>query len=422
MVSGVKNKDKILKKRILFLISDTGGGHRASAQALAEAIEFLHPEQFDVIVEDIWKNHTPHPFREIPKAYRWVVGPGLPLWRLMWHTMAQPTVQHRILDDIEAVVKDEISAYFRAIRPDLVVSVHPLLNRIGFDCLRDAGFSTPFATVVTDLFTFHPTWIDLRVNRCIVPTEAARSQAIELGMMPDKIAVYGQPVSIKFAQPPGNKVALRQKLGLDLQRPAVLITGGGEGSGRLLAIARQIAQTVPWVQLLIVTGRNQSLRDELEAMTWPVPTHIYGFVENMHELMVVSDLVVTKAGPGTISEALIAGLPIILSDFIPGQETGNVDYIEGNGAGVFIRNPMDIARVVDQWTRPGNQTLAMLRANATRLARPRASLLIAEDLCHLVEPGSGLPGQQRVANAQDTHQSGPAVGVDEFEGAVERAQ
>ncbi len=399
VVGGMKKiKDKILKKRILFLISDTGGGHRASAQAIAEAIEFLHPEQFEVIVEDMWKNHTPHPFRDIPKAYRWVVGPGLPLWRLMWYTLAQPTVQHHILDDIEVLVEDEMSAYFQTIRPDLVVSVHPLLNRIGFDCLRKAGFSGPFATVVTDLFTFHPTWIDPRVTRCLVPTEEARTQAITLGMAPEKLAVYGQPVSIKFAQPPGNKLALRQKLGLDIQRPAVLITAGGEGGGRLLAIARQIAQTVSRVQLLIVTGRNHSLRDELEAVTWAVPTHIYGFVENMPELMHASDLIVTKAGPGTISEALIAGLPIILSDFIPGQETGNIDYIEGNGAGVFAGNPVDIARLVEQWTRPGNQTLAALRANATRLARPRASLLIAEDLCHLVELGSGLPSHQRVAS------------------------
>jgi 1,2-diacylglycerol 3-beta-galactosyltransferase len=418
----MNQRRRILKKRILFLISDTGGGHRASAQAIAEAIEFLYPEQFEVIIEDIWKNHTPYPFREIPKAYHWVVGPGLPLWRLMWHTMAQPAVQRRILDDVEVVVKDEISAYFRAVRPDLVVSVHPLLNRIGFDCLHKVEFSRPFVTVVTDLFTVHPIWIDPRVTRCIVPTEEARTQAIRLGMAPEKLAVYGQPVSIKFAQPPGNKLALRQKLGLDLQRPAVLITGGGEGSGHLFSIARQIAQNVARVQLLIVAGRNRSLYQALNAVRWEVSTHIFGFVDNMPELMHAADLIVTKAGPGTISEALIAGLPLILSDFIPGQETGNVDYIEDNGAGVFVRNPIDIAHIVDRWTRPGNQTLAMLRAKATQLARPRASLLVAEDLCYLVEHGSGLPGYQRVPSAQDTQQSGTAVALDEFERAVERAQ
>lgn len=389
------------KKRILLLISDTGGGHRAAAQAIADAIEFLHSSRYEIIIEDLWRNHTPHPFREIPNAYRWVVGPGLPLWRLLWYTLAHPTLQRHILDDVALLVKDDVQGYFRTVQPDLVVSIHPLLNHIGFDCLRDAGFSAPFVTVVTDLVTFHPTWIDPRVTRCIVPTEAAREQAIQLGMAFEKVAVYGQPVSFKFAFSPGDKQTLRQTLGLDPQRPAVLLTGGGEGSGRLFTIARQIAQCVPRVQLLIVAGRNLPLRKALEAVKWETPTHIYGFVANMHEMMHAADLIITKAGPGTISEALSAGLPMILSDFIPGQETGNVHYIEKHGAGVFARNPAEIARIVDQWTRPGNPTLVTLRANAARLAHPHSSLLIAADLCHLIEDGFGLPTQRCATNARD---------------------
>ncbi|MCB0081087.1 MAG: glycosyltransferase [Caldilineaceae bacterium] len=390
-----------MSKRILFLISDTGGGHRSSAQAITEAIHFLHPNQYETVIEDVWKNHTPHPFREIPRAYRWVVGPGLPVWKLMWHTMSQPALQRRILEDVKYLVKDDMQAYFRTMRPDMVVSVHPLLNHIGLSCLRDIGYTVPFATVITDLFTFHPTWVDPRVDHCIVPTEAARVQAIELGMAPEKIAVYGQPVSIKFTQPVKDKMTLRNSLGLDAQRPAILLVGGGEGSGPLVAIARQIAQRAPGTQLLVVAGRNHSLRQELETASWAQTphVHIYGFVDNMPDLMHACDLIVTKAGPGTISEALIAHLPIILFDFIPGQETGNVDYVERNGVGVLAQSPQEIARIVASWTRPGTNKLAQFRANAERLARPRASLLIAEDLCHLVEHGIGL---SRVATGQST--------------------
>ncbi|MEZ4663070.1 MAG: glycosyltransferase [Caldilineaceae bacterium] len=375
-----------MSKRILFLISDTGGGHRASAQAIAEAMHFLHPHQYETIIEDMWRNHTPHPFREIPKAYRWVVGPGLPLWKLMWHTMSQPTLQRHILDEVEFLVRSDMQAYFRTTQPDMVVSVHPLLNQIGLNCLRDSGSHAPFVTVVTDLFTFHPTWVDPRVDRCLVPTEAARTYAIELGMAPEKIAVYGQPVSLKFAQPPGDKATLRQQLGLDADRPAVLLVGGGEGSGRLVAIARQIVQHAPHVQLLVVTGRNRALRQELAAASWAQAPHIhiYGFVNNMSELMHACDLIVTKAGPGTISEALIAGLPMILFDFIPGQETGNVAYVEHNGVGVFAPSPSEVAHTIAIWTCPGSPILNEMRANALRLARPRASLLMAEDLCHVV--------------------------------------
>lgn len=376
-----------MKKRILFLISDTGGGHRASAQAIAEAISFLHPERYELIIEDLWKNHTPRPFCKLPNTYRWMTGPGLPLWKLLWATLAQPTLQHRILADIGFLVRADIIAYYRARRPDLIVSLHPLLNRIGLDCLHAAHLAIPFVTVVTDLVTFHPTWIDPRVTRCIVPTEAARQRALALGMTPDKLAVYGQPVSMQFAQPMVDKAALRQKLGLAGTRPAVLLAGGGEGGGQLFAIARAIAQQATQSQLLIVTGRNAALRAALTAVHWEIPTQIYGFVDNMPELMHAADLLVTKAGPGTISEALIAGLPMILADFIPGQETGNVQLVESNGVGRYVPDVEAIAELVQEWCKPGTAALATMARNAARLARPRAALLIAEDLCFTLEHG-----------------------------------
>ena len=262
-----------------------------------------------------------------------------------------------------------------------------MLNQIGLDCLQAAKLDIPFVTVVTDLITFHPTWIDPRVTRCIVPTEAARSRAIGLGLAPEKLAVYGQPVSLKFAQPVADQATLRHQLGLDRARPTVLITSGGEGSGELFAIARAIAAQVSACQLMIVTGRNEALRQELTAIDWEIPTQIYGFVDNMAELMHAADLLVTKAGPGTISEALIAGLPMILADYIPGQETGNVEFVESNGVGQYANEPAAIAQLVQSWLMPDNPALATMASNATRLARPRAALLIAEDLCYLLEHG-----------------------------------
>lgn len=376
-----------MQKRILFLISDTGGGHRAAAQAIAEAIHFLHPKRYELIIEDLWKNHTPRPFRTLPNTYRWMTGPGLPLWKLLWATLAQPTLQQRILDDIGFLVRADIIAYYRALRPDLIVSVHPLLNHIGLDCLRAANLAIPFVTVVTDLITFHPTWIDPRVTRCIVPTEAARQRAITLGMAPEKLAVYGQPVSLKFAQPLVDKAQLRHKLGLASERPTVLLAGGGEGGGQISEIARAIAQQATQTQLLIVTGRNAALRQELSALAWEIPTHIYGFVDNMVELMQAADMLVTKAGPGTISEALITGLPMILSGYIPGQETGNVQFVEENGVGLYVTEPAEIAKLVEAWSTRAKAALATMARNAARLARPRAALLIAEDLCYTLEHG-----------------------------------
>jgi 1,2-diacylglycerol 3-beta-galactosyltransferase len=241
----------------------------------------------------------------------------------------------------------------------------------------------PFVTVVTDMVSIHPLWICPEVTRCIVPTEIAKVWAIKFGMPAEKVEVCGQPVSLKFAQISGDKQAIRRKLGLDLNRPAVMVMGGGEGFGRIFEIARAVAQTVPQSQLLIVSGRNKGLKARLEAVAWEIPTCVYGFVHNMPELMRAADILITKAGPGTINEAFTVGLPPLICGFIPGQEKGNVAYVEEHQAGVYAETPQEIARLVRDWLDPSNHTLQRMAHNAARLARPDAALAIASRLCNV---------------------------------------
>lgn len=383
-MSNESRQEVIMKKRILFLMSDTGGGHRASAQAIKEAIEYLHPDRYDIIIEDIWKNHMPWPLNGIPDGYGWMTGPGLPLWQALWRVSNFPRLQRYGFAAIAPLVTGSVAGYLKTVRPDLVVSVHPLMNHLGLTWLRAAGLRVPFITIVTDLVTFHPAWICPEVTHCIVPTEPARQRAIRYGMPAEKLAVYGQPVSLKFAHLQGNKRTLRQQLGLEVDRSTVLIAGGGEGFGQVYDIVQQLAQTVPQAQLLIVTGRNHALKQKLEAASWTIPIHVYGFVDNMPELMRAADVLITKAGPGTISEAFIAGLPPVISGYIPGQETGNVTYVQEHGAGTYADTPTAIAQIVQAWLNPYNPVQYQMAENAARLARPQASLQIATDLCQYV--------------------------------------
>jgi 1,2-diacylglycerol 3-beta-galactosyltransferase len=127
-------------------------------------------------------------------------------------------------------------------------------------------------------------------------------------------------------------------------------------------------------------------------VTWEIPTYVYGFVDNMPELMSASDLVVTKAGPGTLAEAFIAGLPVIISSYIPGQEGGNVRYVLDHEAGAYATDPLEIARIVREWLEPGSKSLEQVVANAAALARPHAALAIARELYSMIqrEPPAGL--------------------------------
>ena len=362
-------------------MSDTGGGHRASAEAIREGIEALYPGQYEIIIDDIWKRQAPWPLNALPAAYGWVTGPGLPVWRLLWRLSNAPRRLRYIFAAVAPLVKPNVVRYLKTVQPDLVVSVHPLMNHLGLTCLKAAGIDVPFVTVVTDLVSFHLAWICPDVTHCIVPTEPARQRALALGMPRRKLSVRGQPVSLRFAMRTESKEALRRQLALDIDRYALLLVGGGEGSGRLYRIAHQLAHTVPNIQLLIVTGRNRALNRQLSAVDWAAPTRVYGFVDNMPALMQAADILITKAGPGAISEAFITGLPSILISYIPGQETGNVAYVQTHGAGVYGEDPKDIAQLVLSWLTPDNATVPRMVANATRLARPQASLEIAAELC-----------------------------------------
>ncbi|HRQ31609.1 MAG TPA: glycosyltransferase, partial [Anaerolineales bacterium] len=234
----------------------------------------------------------------------------------------------------------------------------------------------PFINVVTDMVTTHALWYDKRADLILVPTEQARDNAIRFNMPPEKVRVVGLPVADKYCKPIGRKSTLRKKLGWVLDKPIVLLVGGGEGMGPLAKTARAIDASGLDVGLVIVCGRNQRLKASLESETWENPTYIYGFTHDMPDFMRASNFIVTKAGPGTIAEALNAELPIILYSKLPGQEDGNVTFVEEEGAGVWAPKPQDVVRALTRWImRPAEKNKVI--ENCRRAGRPEAARTIA---------------------------------------------
>jgi len=373
-----------MRKRILFLLSDIGGGHRAAAEAIAEAIHYLYPEAYDLYLDDVWRDYTPWPINKLPAAYPWLAGPGTPFWKFLWLISQWARFDRTIFPTISLALKVKTIPYLRRVRPDVVVSVHPLMNELGLRLMRQTNPDIPFVTVVTDMVNIHPFWIHPGVTFCMLPTEPARAMALKYGLPEEKLMVTGQPVGLKFTKRIGDKKYLRQMLGLDLKRPTILLVGGGEGHRRVFDIAQAVTRTVSEAQLLVIAGRNRLLKEKLDQVAWEIPTRVYGFVNNMPDLMGSADVLITKAGPGTISEAFVAGLPLILFDYIPGQEEGNVAYVQAHQAGVFAREAQQVAKLVAEWLEPDNMTLAQMAQNAAALARPEAALTIAKKVCDLI--------------------------------------
>ncbi len=375
-----------MKKRILFLISDTGGGHRAAAEAIDEAIHHLYPDIYETFIEDIWAEHTPWPINKLSGIYPWLVGSGLVLWKLLWLTTTTFKSYKIIFSGVSPVLQKRITRFFTEINPDIIISVHPLMNHLAIKLKDKAGLRrVPFLTVVTDMVSIHPVWICSAVTFCAVPTEAARQLALKFGMPSEKIMVTGQPVSLKFGSISTDQAQLRQKLGLQPDRKTILLVGGGEGFGPVFEISRAISRTAFQAQMIVVTGRNSALKRRLDQVCWEIPTQILGFVNNMPELMGAADILVTKAGPGSISEAFIAKLPVIVFGYIPGQETGNVRYIQDYRAGLLSEDPTEIARLIVDLFSANDACLQQMTRNAAALARPEAALTIAQKVCELVE-------------------------------------
>ncbi|MEA3336853.1 MAG: glycosyltransferase [Chloroflexota bacterium] len=374
-----------MTKRVLFLMSDTGGGHRAAAHALSQGLHHLHGDQVSCEMVDLLVDYGGWPLNQVPRTYRPLVEDHLWLWRTLWWAGEQPTIWRLANRLVQLTHRGRIAAFFSSHRADLVVSVHPLFNQLPRQGLRRFIPGIPFATVVTDLSSAHPVWYDPDVDLLCASCPEVQRAAISAGVPRDKVHLMGLPVGLEFLEPSGDAKKARRVLGLD-HRPTVLLLGGGEGMGKMADTARALSMSLAERegQLAIICGRNASLRRHLTGCSWPGTVTVHGFVDNMATWMMAADCLVTKAGPGSIAEALVSGLPMVLSDFIPGQETGNVDFVVENGVGVFSRDPREIGETVSRWLTPGNSSLATMRQRAQALARPRASLDIASALSELM--------------------------------------
>lgn len=362
---------------IVILMSDTGGGHRASAEAIREALQIKRGAEVCVKLVDAFKDYTPYPFNRFPAWYPVVIAHGIRAWG-PGYKVSDGRARTRVLSGaIYPYTRPAFKKLMAEHPADIYVSVHPLLT---MPAVRALGKQRPpFITVVTDLVSTHAFWYYHKVDEIIVPTEGAYERALKNKVPPQKVKVIGLPVSQKFCAPSGDKAALRKSLNWDSDRTTVLVVGGGEGMGPLKEIARGIARSGLNLQLAVVCGRNETLRTELQNTKWEIPTHIYGFVTFMPELMRAADLIVTKAGPSSVMEAVNAGLPIVLSGALPGQEDGNVKYIVEGGAGLWAPTPDKVVNAVRELTHDP-QRLSSAASAAQRLARPNAALQIADEV------------------------------------------
>jgi 1,2-diacylglycerol 3-beta-galactosyltransferase len=380
------------RPKVLILMGSAGGGHRSVALALQSAMRELWGDRVAVSVVD-GLAELPFPFPRFGAIYTWMVNHlGGRLWAWVWRFLGTHRGRGNFLFWVAwAFVRRRWARLLERERPDVVVVDYPLFVEATARAVRDLGWNVPVVTVVTDLVTLTPFWLSPRVDLCLVPTEAAREQALAAGLPPEKVKVVGLPISLKFARPQPAKPWLRKELGLRGDLPTVLVVGGGEGMGNLEEVARAIAGADLPIQLVVIAGRNWRLRERLAARRWEVPTVVCGFVTDMHRWMAAADVVVTKAGPSTIAEALALGKPVLLYGAVPGQEEGNIAHVVASGVGAYTPEPAALVSTLREWLRPGNPILEEMAQRACQVGHADAALRVAQEVGRLLEGRTGAP-------------------------------
>ncbi|KAG0503410.1 hypothetical protein HPP92_003482 [Vanilla planifolia] len=396
-------------KNVLILMSDTGGGHRASAEAIREAFRLEFGEEYRVLVKDLCKEHAGWPLNNMERSYKFLLRHSQ-LWKVAFHSTSPRWVHSIYLAGLAAFYAKKVEAGLRKYKPDIIISVHPLMQHIPLWVLKwkSRQKAVPFFTVITDLKTCHRTWFHNNVTRCYCPSEEVAKRALLDGLDPSQIGVFGLPIRPSFCRAILHKDELREELEMDPDLPAVLLMGGGEGMGPVKETAEALGEAL-YVedlcktigQLVIICGRNKALHLSLQSIRWKIPVKVRGFETQMEKWMGACDCIITKAGPGTIAEALIRGLPIVLNDFIPGQEAGNIPYVVENGTGVFSRSPKEAADQVSRWFGPEREELRRLSQNAMRMAKPNAVFDIVRDIHEVVRQQSPLAQITCTLNAFD---------------------
>ena len=373
--------------KILIATVTAGAGHLQAAAALEEAWRAARPrdtvERLDVL------EFTPKLYRKAyVEGYVKLVSHAPELWGMVFDKTDNPVLVRKLTRLRRALGKLTAPRFTRWVRrfgPDAVLCTHymplEILGRLKADAEAGAGEAPFVASIVTD-FEAHALWIEPGVDLYCVAAEETGARLLARGVSREQLQVTGIPIAQKFSQPVQAPEA-RRRLGLRDDLPVLLVLSGGFGMGPVREVLLALNKLDHPVQVAVVCGRNEELRRELAVLDRRHPTHVLGFVSNMHELMAAADLILTKPGGLTTSEALALGRPLFILNPIPGQEAANSDFLLEHGAAAKASRAEDLPFRLGKLL--GSAKLVQMAEAARALGRPDAAATICREVARRVQ-------------------------------------
>jgi processive 1,2-diacylglycerol beta-glucosyltransferase len=354
-----------------------GIGHIKALEALCRGLEDVAGEVELQSVNPL-NSFSPRLPELINRLYLWIIespfrglfgalcesallaGPKSPLGIIVAKIYAQSI--KNILDDFNA---------------EIIISTHPHIAA-GVSLLKSEGIiDIPLVSVATD-YDVHPLGISEEVDVFIVPDDSIKLSLQERGVAGEKIKVLGIPIDPKFNKKVPKSI-LRKKLGIRTDLPTVLILGGGFGIGPIEEVVRSFENYKSPLQLVVIAGRNEALREKIQKIKedLEIGIEVFGYVENIEEFMGASDLLVTKPGGVTIAEAFAKSLPLILIEPIGPQEEKNMNFVVEHGVGIYAEQIEDIPKIINNFFSNPRQ-LELMKIEIQKLAHPNSAIEIAK--------------------------------------------
>lgn len=368
-------------KRIILMYISEVSGHHSATLAIEKALKILSPAT-EILNINAFNYTNPISEKIINQLYMGVIKRTPKLWEYLYDN---PKVIKKIESLKESVHKyntPKLKNLFDEFRPDAVVCTQAFPCGMTADFKRAYNSRLPLVAVLTD-YVPHSYWIYADVDYYIVPSDEVYLRLQKKGVEPAKIKIFGIPFDPKFNQEAPRQEILR-KLNLREGVFTILLMGGGQGLGPIKKIVKSLEKVNGPLREIIVTGTNKKLYNSLNNRLKKYKKNIlvFGYVDNISELMSVSDAIITKPGGVTTAEALAKGLPMIIAKPIPGQEANNAAYLTKKKAAIKIDEPEEVCSVIeDLLNEPGR--LKELKASVKAISKPDAAIDIARLLLNI---------------------------------------
>ncbi|MBN1969700.1 MAG: hypothetical protein JXR48_07060 [Candidatus Delongbacteria bacterium] len=341
-----------MKKKMLFLYLKTGGGHFSAAKSIKDYLMSTY-DDMEIVLGDGLENGNKVVRAIIEDGYRLSQSIALWVYELLYGFHKVKPISKMTTKIVSNFIKPKIKEFIENHNPEKIVIFHFFLVDPVLKVLKEMKVNIPVLTVVTDPYTAHPMWfMHKNLKYILFSEEVLENSARKMKISDDNVQIFPYILNEKFRYDENVKPDdLKNKLGFELNKDVVLLMGGGDGIPKGEKILKNLLAELPNVEYAVVCGRDKQLYSTIEDLKISNNLEnikIFGYIDNVNELMIISDIVISKCGPSTFMEILLSKKVPVISSYIWEQEKGNVDFLKDNQLGIYENNIKKIPQVVSK--------------------------------------------------------------------------